>query len=546
MIRTVGTRYYFRRAVPRDIQAILGRKEFSLALKTSNRVIARERAGLLYGRIGELFDKAKDIDGKPTKAELEALIALQEQIIQDHENVRDVERAAAEAKRKASEAQHLYEKLAMAKQMEDFFQRMNPAMRGLVENLERLRVNLLVESKVGEAEKQGLQNQIETLSRIIKSVSHIEEPETAVEAGTPTVSKGVREVTKAKKPTKRHCPTLTEMAERFVYQDESKSVGVIKDTGNTVSLFVEAFGDMPVEKVTGQIAGEFRDLLLGLPSNHGKGKASPPLREAVEQAAELELDTVSGKTVKNHFSRMSALWRHLVQRDYATRNPFEKWKFDTSKKVERRAFSSAELHTLLTSRWTGRATSERTYAGIVATALYTGMRLGELCNLRNKDVEIIDGVPCFHIQSYTEVVDGAKRDWSPKTQAGERIVPIHSKLLEAGILSFKNSGLYFFSELAIAPHGVRGNDFAQAFSKHKRRLGMPEEVSFHSFRHTVSTKLRNQEAGIRELWIDAFLGHEATHRSQGTTSYMSGIEVKNLKRVVEALSYDEGLGDLRW
>ncbi|MFT8850931.1 tyrosine-type recombinase/integrase [Acetobacter orientalis] len=546
MIRAVGTKYYFRRAVPRAIQAILGRKEFSLALKTSSKILARERACLLYGRIGELFDKAKDAAPKPTKAELEALIALQEQIIKDHEDLRDVERAASEAKRKASEAQHLYEKLAMARQIEEFFERMNPAMRGLVENLERLRVNLLVDTKVGEAEKQGLQNQIETLSSIIKSVSHIEEPETTIEAGTPTVSKGVKEATKAKKPTKKHGPTLTEMAERFVYQDESKSAGVIKDTGNTVSLFVEAFGDMPVEKVTGQIAGEFRDLLLGLPSNHGKGKASPPIREAVEQAAELELDTVSGKTVKNHFSRMSALWRHLVQRDYATRNPFEGWKFDITKKVERRAFSSAELQTILTSPWTGRATSERTYAGIVGVALYTGMRLGEICNLRNKDIEIIDGIPCFHVQPYTEIVDGAKRDWSPKTQAGERLIPIHSKLLEAGIMSFKNSGIYFFDELAIAPHGVRGNDFAQAFSKHKRRLGMKEEVSFHSFRHTVSTKLRNQEADIRELWIDAFLGHEATHRSQGTTSYMSGIEVKNLKRVADALSYDEGLGDLTW
>jgi integrase len=63
-------------------------------------------------------------------------------------------------------------------------------------------------------------------------------------------------------------------------------------------------------------------------------------------------------------------------------------------------------------------------------------------------------------------------------------------------------------------------------------------VTFHSFRHLVSTKLRNQNNDIRELWIDALLGHEATHRSQGTTNYMSGIDVKNLQRVVEALKYD--------
>lgn len=104
MLRVMGTRYYFRRAVPRDIQAILGRKEFSLALKTSNKVIARERAGLLYGRIGELFNKAKDAAPEPTKVELKELIALQKKIIAEHEDLRDVERTAAQSRRKADEA----------------------------------------------------------------------------------------------------------------------------------------------------------------------------------------------------------------------------------------------------------------------------------------------------------------------------------------------------------------------------------------------------------------------------------------------------------
>ncbi|WP_338422122.1 site-specific integrase [Acetobacter sicerae] len=64
-------------------------------------------------------------------------------------------------------------------------------------------------------------------------------------------------------------------------------------------------------------------------------------------------------------------------------------------------------------------------------------------------------------------------------------------------------------------------------------------MTFHSFRHTVSTKLRNQEAHIRELWIDTVLGHEASHKSQGTMNYTCGIEVANLQQVIEALHYPE-------
>lgn len=534
MLRVMGTRYYFRRAVPRDIQAILRRKEFSLALKTSNKVIARERAGLLYGRIGELFNKAKETGPEPTKAELKELIALQKKIIAEHEDLRDVERAAAQSRRKADEARHLYEKLTLVKQTEDFFERVTPAMNGLLRRLSRLSTDILVDTKVSDTEKQGLRDQIANLTSIITSVNKAKQPE---------IVETTRDDTPAKKATKKLAqkrdtrPRLSEMAERFVFSDQTKSADTIKGTTNSIALFTEAFGDMPVADVTGQIAGEFRDLLSGLPATHGKGKSTPPIREAVEQATEFELETISGKTVKNHFSRMSALWRHLVQRDYAPRNPFEGWKFDITKKVERRAWSDDELALLLRSPWIGRVTSERTYHGIIHTALYTGMRLGEICNLRNKDVEFIDGIPCFHIQPHTEIVNGKQRDWSPKTAAGTRLIPIHSKLLEAGIMSFKNSGIYFFDELTIAPHGVRGNEFAQAFSKFKRRIGIPEDVSFHSFRHLVSTKLRNQENNIRELWIDTLLGHEATHRSQGTTNYMSGIEVKNLQRVVEALVY---------
>lgn len=534
MLRVMGTRYYFRRAVPRDIQAILGRKEFSLALKTSNKVIARERAGLLYGRIGELFNKAKDAAPEPTKAELKELIALQKKIIAEHEYLRDVERAAAQSRRKADEARHLYEKLTLVKQTEDFFERVTPSMNDLLRRLSKLSTDILVDTKVSDTEKQGLREQIANLTSIISNVSTTAQPE---------IVEDTQPLTPATKATKKLAqkhdtrPRLSEMAERFVFSDQTKSIDTIKGTTNSVALFTEAFGDMPVADVTGKIAGEFRDLLSGLPAHHGKGKSTPPIREAVAQAEEFELDTVSGKTVKNHFSRMSALWRHLVQRDYAARNPFEGWKFDITKKIERRAWSEQELQQLLSAPWTSRVTSERTYQGIIQTALYTGMRLGEICNLRNKDIEIIDGIPCFHIQPHTEIVNGKQRNWSPKTAAGTRIVPIHSKLLEAGILTFKNSGLYLFEELTIAPHGVRGNEFAQAFSKFKRRIGIPEDVTFHSFRHLVSTKLRNQANDIRELWIDALLGHEATHRSQGTTNYMSGIEVKNLQRVVEALTY---------
>lgn len=128
-------------------------------------------------------------------------------------------------------------------------------------------------------------------------------------------------------------------------------------------------------------------------------------------------------------------------------------------------------------------------------------------------------------------------NWSPKTAAGTRLIPIHSHLLQWGVIIRCTGGRTLPVPRPAPSARERGTDFAQAFSKFKKRLGLPESVTFHSFRHTVSTKLRNQGSNIRELWIDTLLGHEASHRSQGTTTYTSGIAVQNLQQVVEALNY---------
>ena len=152
------------------------------------------------------------------------------------------------------------------------------------------------------------------------------------------------------------------------------------------------------------------------------------------------------------------------------------------------------------------------WGAIFRIGMFTGMRLGEICNLRQQDIAVIDGVPCFHVRPHLE--DG----WSPKTAAGTRIIPMHSNLLRMeGLNLLEDSDeKYLFPDLTVSASGERGDNFARSFSKHKKRLGLPDAVTFHSFRHTVSTKLRNQEAHIRELWIDTVLGHEASHKSQGT------------------------------
>nr|WP_276534421.1 tyrosine-type recombinase/integrase [Acetobacter orientalis] len=163
------------------------------------------------------------------------------------------------------------------------------------------------------------------------------------------------------------------------------------------------------------------------------------------------------------------------------------------------------------------------------------MRLGEICTLRKEDVQSVDGIPCFLIRPHSET------GWAPKTEAGTRVRPVHSKLIEAGMLMLKETteGPYLIPGLETSKQGTRGAALGRAFSLLKTRIGLPAEITFHSCRHTVSTQLRNAHTDIREVWINRLLGHEATHKSQGTTTYLTSISTANLKQTIEAISYPE-------
>ena len=530
MLRLIGSHYHFRRAVPQAVQACLGRTEISLSLQTQSKLIARERAAALYAATGTLFERARMMDEKPDTDLMKDLLAVQAQMIRDQEETLALAEECHALDRKIRDATHNMALLERIQSENAFLDESSRKIREIGQRFDSLRQQLTTGVALSKQEKKMLKAEADRLSGMIVDIQS-RQPAHIAQPVPQTMAPPAPE--ERKPAPKISSPLLSTMAERFIYSDKAKSADTIKATQKTIDLFIEAFGDMPVRQITGNVAGEFFDLLSSLPTTHGKGKTVLPLRVVIAQAQERGLETVGGKTVKNHFSRLSALWGHLVKRDFADKNPWAGWDFNVTKKIVRRGWTDDELALLARTQWSGTAVSHRTWTGIISIGMFTGMRLGEICNLRRQDIEVIDGVPCFHVRPHPE--DG----WSPKTSAGTRIIPIHSSLLRMEGLNLveDNGEKYLFPDLTVSTSGERGDNFARSFSKHKKRLGLPEAVTFHSFRHTVSTKLRNQEAHIRELWIDTVLGHEASHKSQGTMNYTSGIEAANLKQVIEALSY---------
>jgi integrase len=129
--------------------------------------------------------------------------------------------------------------------------------------------------------------------------------------------------------------------------------------------------------------------------------------------------------------------------------------------------------------------------------LFSGMRVGEIGQLRTVDVYPIDGVDAINV-------------YKSKTKAGKRVFPITTALLRLGFVEYVEEvkalgGKRVFPHLNLTEQGY-GKEISKRFSRLLEALGMKEDRSFHSFRHTFIQRLK--DAGIDEAVRCAYVGHK--------------------------------------
>ncbi|MFC7552314.1 hypothetical protein ACFQU7_08745 [Pseudoroseomonas wenyumeiae] len=194
----------------------------------------------------------------------------------------------------------------------------------------------------------------------------------------------------------------------------------------TFRLWLELIGDKPVSDYTGADAGRFRELILRMPASHGKGghvNALDAIRAADLKEAKSgpPVRRVSMKTAKRHFSALSQLWEWLLPPERVAKNIFRGFSFPgtKAKRTARDDWAAEDLIKVLTSDWYGPdVPRDSAQWWLPVIAMYSGLRLEEAARLRPADVVTVSGVHAFLIKGHP---DG----WTPKTEAGERYVPVH-------------------------------------------------------------------------------------------------------------------------
>ncbi|WP_223564969.1 site-specific integrase [Agrobacterium tumefaciens] len=301
----------------------------------------------------------------------------------------------------------------------------------------------------------------------------------------------------------------------------------------SVKLFIGLMGNLSVGKITYEVAEEFRESLLKLPATHGKSRTGSVKSEIARARTNTTAPRMTMKTAKRHFSGMNSIWDWLVYKKHIPPklDPFRGHSFPGTKssKSARDDWSSEDLQLFFTSEIYRSAPRDSALHWLPLIAAFSGMRLEEICRLRPAhDLITRDGTYCFDIK---------KRDgWDPKSEAGARLVPVHSWLIKHGLREFveaqrRAAAEHLFPELPLHRKKL-GFFFSKDFSNIKINLGVGKKTAFHSFRHSFRTVLESTD--LKESHIDVVMGHEPG-KSEGRT-YTKRVTTAKLKQVVESFS----------
>lgn len=245
------------------------------------------------------------------------------------------------------------------------------------------------------------------------------------------------------------------------------------------------------------------------------------------------------KTARDRLTNIKSLLKFAAETlEWLPKQPWAGLDIKTTTTNKRRPWTDDELKTLFAAPLhTAYTLPDARYGGreaaywIPLMGLFTGTRLGELCQLRTADVQTIDGIDAL-------VLTNEGEGQSIKSDAGHRTVPIHSELIRLGFLKYvetvKASGSDSLWPSLPLRAGKPSDYFGRWFKEHGNALGLTgTRPDFHCFRHTVRPLMR--KAGHSEGTMDKVTGHK-TLGSIGTTVY-DHRTLQEVQEAVEAIQY---------
>lgn len=214
------------------------------------------------------------------------------------------------------------------------------------------------------------------------------------------------------------------------------------------------------------------------------------------------------KTVKDRMTLLRQMLRYAsAELECELRSTDWGLKYPPAEPRRLKSYSATDMTRLV--RGAVRELANGSGAGVPALiALFTGMRLGEVCGLRWGDVDFSQGTVTVRRQALYGYDPTARRCFAtlsaPKTRSGYREIPLLPALrqvlrVHGGRHPEPESYVVTNKATPAVPRAVR-----EQYGRFVARCGVPA-INFHGLRHTYATRL--VEAGGDVKTIAVILGH---------------------------------------
>lgn len=538
-----GSRWYVRIMVPQDLQAAFGRSRLDLSLGTSDRREATLQATLKRAHWLATFEtKRRELSPATVDAvtpELAQHLAdrIRARVLSGDDDTRqdfallaDLARAMAPPPSTLSIPVEAPQQATPASPERDPLEGISEAEAAALTALNAFmdqraaqahtRRNLAIVLPLVQREAKSLgitfdldtPGVLEALPVCLAAYRKAWQEVTARDAGevVPTPEPQPLEVLPAAK-AKSKAKTLRDVYDRWKLSGATaRSADSIAAYGRAVTQFEGQHPALPLEAFNGDLGDAYRAWLVAT--------------------------CKTPKTARDRLTAIKSLLKFATETlEWLPKQPWRGLDIKATTTHKRRPWTTDELATLFGTALHQQGTlPEHPLAGgqaaywIPLLGLFTGARLGELCQLRTVDVQTVSGLPVLVLTD-----DG--EDQSIKSEAGHRTVPIHSELLRLGFLDYvettRAKGADSLWPTLKLRKGKPSDYFGRWFKEHRENLGLTP--SFHYFRHTVRPLMR--QAGFSEETQDKVTGH-ATQGSVGTRVY-GHWTLPEVQAAVEAIKY---------
>jgi len=280
--------------------------------------------------------------------------------------------------------------------------------------------------------------------------------------------------------------------------------------------------DKDSASITIQDARLVKEMLQRIPT---RMRLRPETRNlSIKEAAALpNIERMNIQTINKHLISYKGLFEWAAENGYASSNVFEGMVIKKGRKkdkdVARIAYTRDQIEFMV------QAVLENKHGLIKKDfhkwgsliGIYTGARLNEIAQLQLDDIRKVDGIWCFDIN---EDAEGS----TLKTEASKRLVPIHSKLLELGLIEYveelRQAGKQrLLHELTNTRNRGYGRNLGRWFNEmFLKKIGLKEKrLVFHSLRHSIVTHLL--QVGVEEPKAQSIVGHKRTVRTARRIQY---------------------------